>query len=384
MSRKKEPMLLNMRRSGLNLGFVLQGKKMTGMNVDYQEASAQKEVAQVMGMIDGVLSKPAASRESTFGAILEGIALLDKGIRLPNGKNTTLVDVKSSGLKMGMVLRERRVTGLDIDYQDMLGINEIRELIRVLNGIASGEVYRRVVAPPPVKETAPVPAPKPAPAKKELSPILPLVLPAPKRADAHVESTNPSKTNDEIIAKAVDTSLSILGAEGRKAFLGLLESKYGMKLSDIPARPRGFVGLLKANLGPTADEVEREIVREIRNVAPVRGTTFQEVVDSLKALNSGEPAPSEPEAVAPSQEVPTPAAAPTPVIAPEPVAAPEPIPAPAPVDVPTPQPEETDQATPSPLDGIPTLSLRFNVKGTSQESRSDETQEKRSNKNESG
>jgi hypothetical protein len=367
MSKKRDPMLLNMRRSGLNLGFVLQGRKMTGMNVDYQEASAQKDVAQVVGMIDGVLSRPAATRESTFGAILEGIALLDKGVRLPHGKNTTLVNLQTSGLKMGMILRERRVSGLDIDYQDILGINDVRELIRVLNGITSGEVYRRVSLPVP----PPALARKPAPTPKEMGLILPPVHPAHGGPETPVESPSLSKTNDEIIAKAVEDSLSILGAEGKKAFLGLLESKYGMKLSDVPARPRGFVGLLKANLGPTADEVEREIVREIRNVAPVRGTSFQEVVDSLKSLNNVEPAQPEPEKAAPAQE------------AQAPVAVPAPVEVSAPVEAPTPQPEETDQATPSPLDGIPTLSLRFNMKGMTQESRSDETQEKRSDKNQS-
>jgi hypothetical protein len=371
MSKKKEPMLLNMRRSGLNLGFVLQGRKMTGMNVDYQEASAQKEVAQVVGMIDGVLSRPAATKESTFGAILEGIALLDKGVKLPHGKNTTLVNFKSSGLKMGMILRERRVSGLDIDYQDVLGVNDVRELIRVLNGITSGEVYRRVSMPASVPALVSKPAPKSAPTPKEIGLILPAAHPAHGGPETPIESTSLSKTNDEIIAKAVEDSLSILGAEGKKAFLGLLESKYGMKLSDVPARPRGFVGLLKANLGPTADEVEREIVREIRNVAPVRGTSFQEVVDSLKALNNVEPAPPEPEKVAPAQ------------VAPAPISVPAPVEAPAPAEVPAPQPDETDQATPSPLDGIPTLSLRFNMKGMAQESRSDDTQEKRSDKKES-
>jgi hypothetical protein len=272
-----------------------------------------------------------------------------------------------------MILRERRVSGLDIDYQDVIGIKDVKELIRVLNGITSGEVYRRVSLPTP----ASAPLPKPAPTPKEMGLILPAVHPAHGGPETPVEIPTLSKTNDEIIAKAVEDSLSILGAEGKKAFLGLLESKYGMKLSDVPARPRGFVGLLKANLGPTADEVEREIVREIRNVAPVRGTSFQEVVDSLKALNNAEPVPSGPEKAAPTQEEPTPVT----VSAPAETSAPDEIS--APVEVPAPQLEEADQATPSPLDGIPTLSLRFNMKGMTQESRSDETQDKRSDKKES-
>lgn len=377
MSRKKEPMLLNMKRTGLNLGFVLQGRKMTGMNVDYQEASAQKEVAQVVGMIDGVLSKPAASRESAFGSILEGIALLDKGVKLPHGKNTTLVNLQSSGLKMGMILRERRVTGLDIDYQDVLGMNEVRELMRVLNGIASGEVYKRVIVPAPPKAALSTPSPKPVPAPREMGLILPPVLPAHGGPETPVETPSLTKSNDEIISKAVDDSLSILGTEGKKAFLGLLESKYGMKLSDVPDRPRGFVGLLKANLGPTADEVEREIVREIRNVAPVRGTTLQEVVDSLKVMNEEEPAPAELEKAAPPAQV-APVDTLVPASAPAPATAPAPETASAPETVPLPeaQSEDADQATPSPLDGIPTLSLRFNMKGMTQESRPDETQEK--------
>ena len=291
MPKQREPMLLSMRRSGLSLKFSLQGAKMTGLTVDYQEGASSGEVPQVMSMLNGVLSKTGASAGRRVGAIVEGMALLDPGEKLPGGKGTTLVDLHSSGLKMGMVMRERRVTGLTIDYQDVVGDSEMMALLKVLNDIASGHVYRKANG-----QVALVGVTGGSGAHPRKRPAV--------HALAHGFSAD---DKDAIVVKAVDASLGILGDDGKRAFLALLENKYGMKLGDVPARTRGFVGIMRENLGPTADEIEKEIVREIRKAVPVRGSSLSEAVEALREFKAVEeeategPEPEQ-ETALPSQE----------------------------------------------------------------------------------
>ena len=87
---------------------------------------------------------------------------------------------------------------------------------------------------------------------------------------------------DSIVIEAVDKSLGVLGEQGKQAILGLLESRYGLCIEDVPEYPRSFIGLLALYLGPTAYIIERQIVSDIRRAVVVEGQSLPDVVSSLE------------------------------------------------------------------------------------------------------
>ncbi len=268
MSSRKEPVLVNVKRSGLSLDFAIRNHSMTGLSIDYQESSKSRQVAEVVDMIDRVVSTETDSRAGLIAPILEGIAALGSDGRSRPGE-TTLVNVRSAAMKVDMVLRANRVTGLTVDYQQASGPSEIKTLMGVLNRICSGAV-RGV---PAVHTFEPVVA--------DRTPVAELEVAKEKEPAAEGESGS-----WEIVVNAVSKALEMLGEQGRMAFIGLLENRYGMRLEEVPAHPRGFMNLLRNTLGPTASAIEKEIISEIRRCAPVRGTTLQEVVASLEDIGT--------------------------------------------------------------------------------------------------
>lgn len=94
--------------------------------------------------------------------------------------------------------------------------------------------------------------------------------------------TPSTRDYDSIIIEAADKSLGVLGEQGKQAILGLLESRYGLRIEDVPEYPRSFIGLLALYLGPTAYIIERQIVSDIRRAAVVEGESLPDVVSSLK------------------------------------------------------------------------------------------------------
>jgi hypothetical protein len=80
----------------------------------------------------------------------------------------------------------------------------------------------------------------------------------------------------------VDVSLDTLGRDGKQAILSLLENRYGFRENDIPDYPRSFIELLHELLGASAQNLEREIMNNIRKVWAAPGENLEAVVESLK------------------------------------------------------------------------------------------------------
>jgi hypothetical protein len=96
----------------------------------------------------------------------------------------------------------------------------------------------------------------------------------------------------DIVLHAVDVSLDTLGRDGKHAVLNLLENRYGLREDEIPDHPRGFVVLLDELLGPSAQNLEREIISNIRLVSAAPGENLEAVIRSLKERRQAE-APAE-------------------------------------------------------------------------------------------
>jgi hypothetical protein len=177
----------------------------------------------------------------------------------------TMINVRSEGLKLDLVLLENRISGLTMDYQDISGSVELQNWIRIIESVIS--------------ESAPLPE-KSAP-KILGEPAKPVASqPVPSRE----EREEPLKEDDyrKIVFHAVDVGLDKLGTDQKQAVLSFLENEYGFREKDVPDNPKRFVGLLYEMLGTSAQALEREIVDNIRNVRAAPGETLEAVVNSLK------------------------------------------------------------------------------------------------------
>ncbi len=169
---------------------------------------------------------------------------------------------------MDLVLRKQKVTGLSIDYQKLTKDAELQKWVAMLNSMLSGStpasdaaipfMIGGVTARPPVE-------PK-----------------SPKRYEDDTHQVQETNDFDKIVLQAIDTSLNILGQDGKQVLLNMMENRYGFRLQDVPQHPRDFIELLDGFLGETGYMLEKEIINEIRKVAPVQGKTLYQVVRSLK------------------------------------------------------------------------------------------------------
>ncbi len=189
---------------------------------------------------------------------------------MSSGNDATLINVKTSGLKMDLVLRKRKVTGLSIDYQKLTKDAELQKWVAMLYSMLSGSTPASDAAIPLM--IGGVTARPPAQPK------------SPKRYEDDTHQVQETNDFDEIVLQAIDTSLNILGQDGKQVLLNLMENRHGFRLQDVPQHPKAFIQLLDGLLGETAYTLEKEIINEIRKVAPVQGKTLYQVVRSLKGL----------------------------------------------------------------------------------------------------
>ena len=181
------------------------------------------------------------------------------------GAEPTMINVRSEGLKLDLVLLKNRVSGLTLDYQNISENRELRKWLRIIDGMLSDSAPSPERSIPQILgEAAKPPASQPEPQKEE-----------------HEE---PPQENDyrKVVLHAVDVSLDTLGSAGKQAVLSLLENRYGLSEKDIPDHPRGFVALLDELLGPSAQNLEREIISNIRLVSAAPGENLKAVVESLE------------------------------------------------------------------------------------------------------
>jgi hypothetical protein len=249
-----DPVILNVKRSGLGLDVSVQKSMMTGLTVDYQRKASAAEVAPVLQVIEGAMTKHSP-RGGVVPLLVEGIASLDRGDKRLS-KRPTVMNVRSSSIKMGITLRGNKVTGLSIDYQKTSNGNDIGELIKVLNRICSGEAISS--------------------AEKVETSTLP--------TDLRLEKT--AKVLDdrykEIITQVAQESLGMLGEQGKQTVLAFLEKRYGLGLEMVPKHYRAFVDLLRQVVGEgAADAIEKDMVSCIKNKIPATGETLREVIRSL-------------------------------------------------------------------------------------------------------
>jgi len=228
----------------------------------------------------------------------------------------SVVKVRSEGLKVDLFLSNDRVSGFTIDFQN---IKENAELKRWLN-IVDEMVFQRASLGEDVGPTPSVPAPI-----QLALPLLPENLPLEERCQPVVEMEQcveegpesprlqpveevlPERLEEvkkppveqseglpdvgdyrDIVHKAVDKALEIVGKDGKQVLLTLLENRYGLREEEIPDHPRAFIDLLELDLGSSAYTVEKEVMKEIRKVAAVRGENLYSVVEVLKEEYPGQ------------------------------------------------------------------------------------------------
>jgi hypothetical protein len=222
-----------------------------------------------------------------------------------------MINVRSEGLKLDLVLLQNRVSGLTIDYQSISRSDELQRWLKIIDGMLSGS------AQPPEGSSAQTPgepATLPASQQEPLKEV--------REEPQSEEQEGPQKENEvqeelqkeneereepqseeqeglqrengeqeehpeetgyrKVVLHAVDISLDTLGHDGKLAILSLLENRYGFRENDIPDYPRSFVELLDELLGSSSQNLEREIISNIRKVWAAPGENLEAVVESLK------------------------------------------------------------------------------------------------------
>ncbi len=293
-----EPTMINVRSEGLKLDLVLLKNRISGLTIDYQSISESDELPKWIKIIESMVSGFAPSSEESIPQILvEAVRHPTSQLPIPQGPGEepqdnaepTMINVRSEGLKLDLVLLKNRISGLTIDYQSISESDELPKWLRIIGSMLSGPVPSTgkstpevldgpakalVVQPPPLIEK------QEEPPKEELEELSKEKQEEPpkEKQEEHTEENDYRK----IVLHAVDISLETLGRDGKHAILSLLENRYGLRESDIPDHPRGFVVLLDELLGRSAQTLEREIMSNIRLVSAAPGENLETVIRSLK------------------------------------------------------------------------------------------------------
>jgi len=233
-----------------------------------------------------------------------------------------MINVRSEGLKVDLVLLKNRVSGLTIDYQGISEGDELQKWIRIIEGIISepatspessipqilGRAARPSFSQPDLPKEEQVESPdetgeqtdsqkeeqtdsqkeEQTDSQKEEQTDSQKEHMDPQKEEQtdsqKEEQTDSQKENGyrKVVLRAADVSLNTLGRDGKQAILSLLENRYGFREDDIPDYPRSFVELLHELLGASAQNLEREIMNNIRKVCPAPGENLEAVVESLK------------------------------------------------------------------------------------------------------
>jgi hypothetical protein len=175
----------------------------------------------------------------------------------------TMLNVRSEGLKLDLVLLKNTVSGLTIDYQNVAGSKDLHKWLGIIDGMTSGSAPSTESIPQIPGEAASVPASQSQPPRGG-------------------QEGFPGNDYRRIVLDAVDATLDTLGSGGKQTVLSLLENRYGLREKDIPEHPRGFVELLEVLLGTPARTLERGIMSNIWKVAAAPGENLDAVVKSLK------------------------------------------------------------------------------------------------------
>ncbi|MGD0319804.1 MAG: hypothetical protein ABSB56_08930 [Nitrososphaerales archaeon] len=326
-----EPTMINVRSEGLKVDLVLLKNRVSGLTIDYQGISENKELHKWLRIIDGMLSGSAPSPEGSIPQILGEAAKfpasqpqrLERSEDGPqeNGE-PTMINVRSEGLKVDLVLLKNRVSGLTIDYQGISEGDELQKWIRIIEGIISepatspessipqilGRAARPSFSQPDLPKEEQVESPdetgeqtdsqkeeqtdsqkeEQTDSQKEEQTDSQKEHMDPQKEEQtdsqKEEQTDSQKENGyrKVVLRAADVSLNTLGRDGKQAILSLLENRYGFREDDIPDYPRSFVELLHELLGASAQNLEREIMNNIRKVCPAPGENLEAVVESLK------------------------------------------------------------------------------------------------------
>ena len=284
--------MINVRSEGLKVDLVLLKNRVSGLTIDYQGISENKELHKWLRIIDGMLSGSAPSPEGSIPQILGEAAKfpasqpqrLERSEDGPqeNGE-PTMINVRSEGLKVDLVLLKNRVSGLTIDYQGISEGDELQKWIRIIEGIISEPATSPESSIPQILGRAARPSFSQPDLPKEEQ------VESPDETGEQTDSQKEEQTDSQkengyrkVVLRAADVSLNTLGRDGKQAILSLLENRYGFREDDIPDYPRSFVELLHELLGASAQNLEREIMNNIRKVCPAPGENLEAVVESLK------------------------------------------------------------------------------------------------------
>jgi len=211
----------------------------------------------------------------------------------------SIIKVRNEGLKVDLVMLDGKVSGFTLEYQDIKDSRELKKWIDIVDQMT----FRPASATKDAVPSFPVSAPdSPAPPSLPIEEPQEKLIEQPKELieepqeklieqpkelieepqEKLIEKLPEIGDYREIVLRAVDKSLDIIGKDGKDVLLSLLESRYGLLEEEIPEHPRAFIDLLEEGLGSSAYAVEKEIMREIRKVSSVQAENLYKVVELLK------------------------------------------------------------------------------------------------------
>ena len=196
----------------------------------------------------------------------------------------SIIKVRNEGLKVDLVMLDGKVSGFTLEYQDIKDSRELKKWIDIVDQMT----FRPASATKDAVPSFPVSAPdSPAPPSLPIEEPQEKLIEQPKELIEEPQEKLIEKLPEigdyrEIVLRAVDKSLDIIGKDGKDVLLSLLESRYGLLEEEIPEHPRAFIDLLEEGLGSSAYAVEKEIMREIRKVSSVQAENLYKVVELLK------------------------------------------------------------------------------------------------------
>jgi hypothetical protein len=268
MSAKREPIQVKIEHSGIGTDFVLLGKNVSGLSLDYK-GSKGANVSEVVSMIDGVLNTRSPRGSGPLPLVVEGLARISQGPSSSRLRSPTILNARTAGFSLDLAIRKGTVSSVKIDYQDTNREVDLKGAIRMVTKICAAN------SPEGQDLSATTSA-----LEKDSGPI---------HAEAtEVPSLGPLLTLEQgrVITESVHRVLEQLGNDGRQVVLGLLEARYGLKLEDVPNHPRAFIEILGLHLGSAAHILERDIVLEMGKSLHVSGNTLRAAVQSLEQFDA--------------------------------------------------------------------------------------------------
>jgi hypothetical protein len=259
--------VVKVRNEGLNVDVVLQDGNVTGFTIDYQHVRNIRELKKWINIVDEITFRPYLDTKDAVppspASAPDSPALLpllvEEPVEMPEGE-----PVEEPVKPVEEPVRPAELPA------ELPVVEPVQEPVEMPEGEPVEEPVKPVEEP-----VRPAELPAEMPVEMPVGPVQePVEMPA--------EGLPGVGDYRKIVLRAVDTSLDIIGKDGKQVLLSLLENRYGLIEEEIPEHPRAFIDLLEEDLGSSAYAIEKEITREIRKISSVQAENLYKVVELLK------------------------------------------------------------------------------------------------------